>query len=168
MADAFLGRDVPVYIALQATKPTTAAATQYIRWGGCRDRSWGPELDTVDATSDTSSGVYRQSLPTYATNQPELSGVLTKVLSDNLDDIEDYLNDKTNAGESAEVWVKVFRPCSKELTPYKYFEFPANLTKFMTSATYDDIVTWEASLEGTGPIDSGYGTSNSPQNVTPP
>ena len=110
MANAFIGKLMPVYVALQSTKPTTAAATQYIRWGAVRDREFGPELDEVDATTDTSNGVFREQLSTFATHDVSLSGVTSTKATDNLDAIEKYFYDRIAAAEQPEVWIKIFRP----------------------------------------------------------
>lgn len=167
MADAFLGRDVPVYIALQAAQPTTQAATQYIRWGAVRDREWGPELDEVDVTADTSAGVFRQYLSTYATHDVSLSGITSIKDTDNLDEIESYFYDKINAGEQVEVWIKVFRPSSDATDKYRSYEFSANMKTFKITGTYDDASNWSSDLSGTGSIAVVDVVANAPVNPAP-
>lgn len=165
MANAFIGKLMPVYVALQATKPTTTAATQYIRWGAVRDREFGPELDEVDATTDTSDGVFREYLSTFATHDVSLSGVTSTKAADNLDDIEDYFYTKMGAAEQVVVWVKIFRPSSDSANKFRSYEFPANMKTFKITGTYDDVSTWSSDLSGTGAVTVADGTANTPQNT---
>ena len=168
MANAFIGKLVPVYVALQATKPTSQAATQYLRWGAVRDREFGPELDEVDSTADTSDGVFRQYLSTFATHDVSLSGVTSTKAADNLDEIESYFYDKMGAAEQVEVWIKIFRPSSDSTNVYRSYEFSANMKTFKITGTYDDVSTWSSDMSGTGAVTVADGTTSSPQNVTPP
>ena len=165
MANAFIGKLVPVYVALQSTKPSTAAATQYLRWGAVRDGEFGPELDEVDSTADTSDGVFREYLSTFATHDVSLSGVASTKLADNIDKIEKYFYDKMGAAEQVEVWIKMFRPSSDDTNIYRSYEFPANMKTFKFSRTYDDVVTWSSDLSGTGAVTVTDVTANTPQNT---
>lgn len=166
MANAFIGKLIPVYVALQSSKPTTQAATQYIRWGAVRDREFGPELDEVDVTSDTSSGVFRENLSTFATHDISLSGVESTKTTDNLDAIEKYFYDRIAAAEQPEVWIKIFRPASHATNKFRSYEFPANMKTFKITGTYDDVTTWSSDLSGTGVITVSDGTASAPQNGT--
>lgn len=164
MANAFIGKLMPVYIALQADKPTTQATTQYLRWGAVRDREFGPELDEVDCTADTSDGVFRQYLSTFATHDVSMSGVTSTKLTDNLDEIEKYFYDKMNGAEQVEVWIKIFRPSSDTTNKYRFYEFPANMKTFKVTGTYDDVSTWSSDLSGTGAVIVDDVTTNVPAN----
>ena len=166
MATAFIGKLMPVYVALQPTKPTTAAATQYIRWGAVRDREFGPELDEVDATTDTSNGVFREQLSTFATHDVSLSGVTSTKATDNLDAIEKYFYDRIAAAEQPEVWIKIFRPSSHATNKFRSYEFPANMKTFKITGTYDDVTTWSSDMSGTGNVTVADGTATAPQNGT--
>ena len=165
MANAFIGKLMPVYVALQATKPTTQAATQYIRWGAVRDREFGPELDEVDATTDTSGGVFREQLSTFATHDVSLSGVTSTKATDNLDAIEKYFYDRIAAAEQPEVWIKIFRPSSHATNKFRSYEFPANMKTFKITGTYDDVTTWSSDMSGTGNVTVADGTATAPQNT---
>ena len=166
MANAFIGKLMPVYVALQSTKPTTAAATQYIRWGAVRDREFGPELDEVDATTDTSNGVFREQLSTFATHDVSLSGVTSTKATDNLDAIEKYFYDRVAAAEQPEVWIKIVRPSSHATNKFRSYEFPANMKTFKITGTYDDVTTWSSDMSGTGNVTVADGTATAPQNGT--
>ena len=166
MANAFIGKLMPVYVALQPTKPTTAAATQYIRWGAVRDREFGPELDEVDATTDTSNGVFREQLSTFATHDVSLSGVTSTKATDNLDAIEKYFYDRIAAAGQPEVWIKIFRPSSHATNKFRSYEFPANMKTFKITGTYDDVTTWSSDMSGTGNVAVADGTATAPQNGT--
>lgn len=152
MANAYIGKLMPVYIALQSAKPTTQATTQYLRWGAVRDREFGPELDEVDCTADTSDGVFRQYLSTFATHDVSLSGVTSTKATDNLDEIESYFYTKMSAAEQVEVWIKIFRPNSHATDKFRAYEFPANMKTFKVTGTYDDVSTWSSDLSGTGAV----------------
>lgn len=165
MANAFIGKLMPVYVALQATKPTTAAETQYIRWGAVRDREFGPELDEVDATTDTSDGVFRESLSTFATHDVSLSGVTSTKATDNLDAIEKYFYDRIAAAEQPEVWIKIFRPSSHATNKFRSYEFPANMKTFKITGTYDDVTTWSSDMSGTGNVTVADGTATVPRDT---
>lgn len=146
-ADGTLGKNIQAYVHLGASEdvPTT-----FIRWGACRDKEFGPELDTVDATHDTSGGTYRNSLTTFASHDVPLSGVLSLAESNNLDMIEKYLLDCISAGTQPEIWIRLMRPKSNGET--RTYEFPALMQNFKITGTYDDIVTWSSDAMGTGNI----------------
>lgn len=148
MADGFLGKNIMAYIHLGGS--TTVPTTGWLRYGACRDKEFGPELDTVDATHDTSSGNYRDNLTTFASHDIPLSGVLSTVESNNLDDIEKYLLDSISNGTQPEIWLRMVRP--KSSGEHRTYEFPALMQNFKITGTYDDLTTWSSDAMGTGNI----------------
>ena len=148
MADGFLGKSIVVDVHLggSATAPTTG----WVRWGACRDKEIGPELDTVDSTHDTSQGNYRSYLTTFATHDIALSGVTSTDAANNLDDIEKYVLDAISAGTQPEVWIRMVRP--KSGGEHRTYEFPAMIKNFKVTGTYDDVATWSSDISGTGDI----------------
>lgn len=148
MADGFLGKSIVVYVRLGGS--ATVPSTGWVRWGACRDKEIGPELDTVDSTHDTSNGNYRSYLTTFATHDIALSGVTSTDAANNLDDIEKYVLDSIYAGTQPEVWIRMVRP--KSGGKNRTYEFPAMIKNLKITGTYDDVATWSSDISGTGNI----------------
>lgn len=148
MADGFLGKNIVVYVNLGAS--STLPTTGWVRWGACRDKEIGPELDTVDSTHDTSQGNYRSYLTTFATNDISLSGVTSTDAANNLDTIEKYVLDAISAGTPPEAWIRMVRPKSGGAN--RTYEFPVMIKNLKITGTYDDVATWSSDISGTGKI----------------
>ena len=148
MADGFLGKNIVVYVNLSSSP--TIPTTGWVRWGACRDKEIGPELDTVDSTHDTSQGNYRSYLTTFATHDISLSGVTSTNSTNNLDTIEKYVLDSISAGMPPEAWIRMVRPKSGGAN--RTYEFPVMIKNFKISGAYDDLTTWSSDISGTGNI----------------
>lgn len=142
--DKFVGRDIAIYYS--TNQDGSAVPTDFVRLGSVRDRSFGPEWDTVDATADTSVGDVREFLVTYKQFNPSFSGVVSNKDADNQKALELYINNPANSQPCG--WVRIVRPLSG--TQNRVYEIFVIFTSYTIDATYDDVSTFSMETLNSG------------------
>ena len=128
---ATIGRDYAVYYSYDTSR--TAIPTNYFRVGSLRNKSFGVEWETVDATTDTSRNQTRENLVTFKTFNPSFSGLADDSNDFDLDGLEDYVNNPPSGQPRG--WVRLERPARNGTI--KTYDIPVQSTSFNFTANYD-------------------------------
>lgn len=142
--EKLVGRDIAIYYS--TNQDSSAVPSDFVRLGSIRDRSFGPEWDTVDATADTTEGDVREYLVTYKNFNPSLSGVVSNRDTDNQKALELYVNNPTNSQPCG--WLRIVRPISA--TENRVYEIFVIFTSYSIDATYDDVATFSLDTLNSG------------------
>lgn len=139
-----VGRSVVVNYSLSQDRNNVP--NDFVRLGAIRDKSWGPEWETVDSTADTSAGDIREFLVTYKTFNPSFSGVVSNDDTDNQKALELYINNPTGGQPCG--WLQIIRPVSA--TQNRVYEIFVIFTSYSIEATYDDVMTFSLDTQNSG------------------
>lgn len=127
----FIGRDCAIYYSLDTDRET--APDDYTRLGSMRNKSFGPEWETVDATTDTSREQTRENLVTFKSFNPSLSGLVDDSAIYDHDALEDYATSPESGQPRG--WIRVERPAKNDTV--KTYDIPVQFTSFGITANYD-------------------------------
>lgn len=147
---AFVGRGVAVYVSY--SQDPTVVPNDYVRIGAVRNKEFGPEWDTVDATADDSPNQTRENLVTFKTFNPSLSGIARTEEDRHHDAIEDYVTNPTN--DQPYAWIRVERPSKNDTI--KTYDIPVILTSFRFTANYDQPTEWSLEAISNGGVTITY------------
>lgn len=140
--DKFVGRSVAYFYSLN--QDPTQVPNDFVRLGSVRDKEFGTELETVDATADTSSGGFREYLTTYKAFNPSASLVVDNNDNANQKALEEHvINDPNSCG-----WLRIVRPLSA--TQNRVYECFVIFGSYTITATYDTVSTASMSAQLSG------------------
>ncbi|MBX2848956.1 MAG: phage tail protein [Acidiferrobacterales bacterium] len=128
---ASIGRDYAVYYSYDTSR--TVIPTNYFRVGSLRNKSFGVEWETVDATTDTSRNQTRENLVTFKSFNPSFSGLADDDETLKLDELEDYITNPASGQPRG--WIRLERPAKNGTI--KTYDIPVQSTSFNFTANYD-------------------------------
>ena len=142
--EKFVGRSITAFYSLSQDRDNVP--NDFVRLGSLRDKSFGPEWETVDSTADTSAGDVREYLVTYKNFNPSLSGVVSNDDADNQKALEIHINNPPNSQPCG--WLRLVRPLSA--TQNRVYEIFVVFTSYAIESTYDDVVTFSMDTLNSG------------------
>ena len=143
---ANVGRDAIVFFSLN--QDNTVVPNDYKRLGAIRNKEFGPEWETVDATADDSPNNTRETLVTFKTMNVSLNGVTRQEELKNQDELEDYVISPANNQPCG--WIRIQRPSDVSGETVKQYDIPVLFTSFRQTAAYDDVMTWAMEAPSNG------------------
>jgi hypothetical protein len=141
---AQIGRDYAVSYSFDTDRITPPS--DFVRLGSLRNKSFGPEWETVDATTDTSRDQTRENLVTFKAFNPELSGLVDTDATYNHDTLEDYVISPDDGQPRG--WIRIERPTTGG--QIKTYDIPVLFTSFSIAANYDAVVEFTLSCLSDG------------------
>lgn len=138
----YLGRKVVFEVALTGSETTKPAGGDWGFFGACNTKSFKMDADTVDGTTDRTTGGVRANFATYGSYEISLDG---KVRANDKSDEKHTLavqarNAALSAGNQPTLWTRATFPNGRQITAYCIFSAysmdapDADLTSF--SATF--------------------------------
>lgn len=141
----YLGRKVVFEVALTGSGSTKPASGDWGFFGACNTKTFNFDADTVDGTTDRTTGGVRANYATYASYEISLDG---KVRANDKSDEKHTLAVQMRsaalaAGDQPNLWTRATFPNGRQITAYCAF------TAYNMDAPDADLVSFSATFMAT-------------------
>lgn len=142
----YTGQEVAFEISYSQSK--TVVPTDFVRVAAVRNKEFGVGWEDVDATADTSDGLFREYLATFKSFPVTLSGVSRVEETANQKEMESFVINPPN--NTPRGWAKFTRPVADGTL--RTYTFPCFFSNYRITAQYDGVVEWNCDAKATGNV----------------